>query len=58
MKLKPTIIYRTDPGLVKRIKVLERKITKLMKWCPVPPAPCPEGYTRNPSGGCSPQGSG
>jgi hypothetical protein len=58
VKLKPTIIYRTEPGLLKRIKLLEIKIRKLEKWCPMPPAPCPKGYTRNPSGGCSPQGSG
>lgn len=55
VKMKPTIIYRTDPALIKRMKVLETKIKKLMKWCPMP---CPTGYTKDPNGKCQPQGSG
>jgi hypothetical protein len=58
VRLAPTIVYRTTPAVLKRLQVLERKIRELEKWCPMPPKPCAPGYTRNPNGGCSPQGSG
>ena len=45
MKLKPTIIYRT--------KVIKKTIIKKIYVYG-----CPKGYAANPSGGCSPQGSG
>lgn len=47
-KLKPTIIYRT--------KVISKTIVK--KIYIYTDDACPKGYTKNPSGGCSPQGSG
>lgn len=47
-KMKPTIIYRT--------KVIKKTIVK--KIYIYTDDGCPTGYTKNPNGGCSPQGSG
>lgn len=45
VKMKPTVIYRT--------KVIRKTIVKKIYIYG-----CPKGYTSNPGGGCSPQGSG
>lgn len=59
IKLKPTIVYRTDRRVLERIKVLEIKIKKLEKCCKnCVPHRCPPGYKKGPDGKCYPQGSG
>jgi hypothetical protein len=55
VKLKPTIVYKTDPAILKRLLEVEKWIEHHEKNCP---CVCPVGYIKGPDGKCHPQGKG